>query len=71
MMEIVIWPLNIPIGIANRAMFELLKKGQKLFLDGEVMLTLFDSTVLPIHLYGSEVWGYSNLDYIEQLHLKF
>ena len=28
------------------------------------------TTVLPILLYGSEVWGYSNLDYIEKLHLK-
>ena len=35
------------------------------------MLKLFDSTVLPILLYGSEVWGYSNLDYIDKLHLKF
>ena len=52
-------------------MFELLKKGRKLFLDVEVMLKLFDSTVLPILVYGSEVWGYSNLDYIETLHLKF
>ena len=43
--------------IANRAMLELLKKGRTLFLDVEVMLKL----------YGSEVWGYSNLDYIEKL----
>ena len=35
------------------------------------MLKLFDSTVLTILLYGSKVWGYSNLDYIEKLHLKF
>ena len=35
------------------------------------MLKLLDSTVLSILLYGSEVWGYSNLDCIEKLHLKF
>ena len=57
--------------IANRAMFELLKKGRSLFLDIDVMLKLFDTTVLPILLYGSEVWGYSSLDLIEKLHLKF
>jgi len=57
--------------IANRAMFELLKKGRSLLLDIDVMLKLFDSTVLPILLYGSEVWGYSNLDMVEKLHLKF
>ena len=57
--------------IANRAMFELLKKGRSLFLDTDVMLKMFDCTVLPILLYGSEVWGYSNIELIERLHLKF
>lgn len=27
--------------------------------------------VLPILLYGSEVWGYGNLDVLERVHLKF
>ncbi len=57
--------------IANRAMFELLKKGRKLFLDTDVMLKLFDMTVLPILLYGAEVWGFRNLTLVERLHLKF
>ena len=57
--------------IATRAMFELIKKGRKLFLDTEVMLKLFDSTIAPIIMYGSEVWGYTNLTLVEKLHLKF
>ena len=51
-------------------MFELLKKGRSLFLDTDVMLKMFDCTVLPILLYGSEVWGYSNIKFTERLHLK-
>ena len=40
-------------------------------LNISIAYDLFDSTVLPILVYGSEVWGYSNLDYIENLHFKF
>ena len=57
--------------IANRAMFDLIKKGRKLQLDNDIMLKMFDATVLPIALYGSEIWGFSNLDEVERLHLKF
>jgi len=57
--------------IANRAMFELIKKSRSLFLDIDTILKLFDSTIVPILLYGSEVWGYSNSDLIERLHLRF
>ena len=57
--------------IASRAMFEVLKKGKKLHLDIDTQIKLFDSTVLPILLYGSEVWGYNNVDIIEKLHLRF
>ena len=52
-------------------MCELLKKGRSLFLDTDGMLKMFDCTVLPILLYGSEVWAYSNIELIERLHLKF
>ena len=73
--------------IANRAMFVILKKGRLLNLDVDTQLKLFDSTVVPIMLYGSEVWGFTILDLknkpnqnklnilrtnlIEKLHLKF
>ena len=32
---------------------------------------LVDKVVVPVLLYGSEVWGYENLDVIERVHLKF
>ena len=32
---------------------------------------LFDKIVKPILLYGCEIWGFSNTDIIEKVHLKF
>ena len=56
---------------ANNAMFALLSKGRKLLLSTDVMLHLFDSTVLPILLYGCEVWGYEDYTVANTLYLKF
>ncbi len=33
----------------------------------DIQLKLFDTMVMPILLYGSEVWGYENLDLLEQI----
>ena len=56
---------------ASRAMFVVLKKGSTLQLDFDTTLQLFDSTVVPILLYGSEVWGFTIIDLVERLHLRF
>ena len=32
---------------------------------------VFDSVVMPIALYGCEVWGFFNIDLPEKLHLLF
>ena len=40
---------------AIKAMFALLSKGRKLKLPVDIMLDLFDKTVLPVLLYGCEV----------------
>ena len=32
---------------------------------------LFDKMVKPILLYGCELWGFSNCDIIERVHLKY
>ena len=40
-------------------------------LDVDVQLHLFDTMVLPIALYGSEIWGHVNFEMIERLHLQF
>ena len=46
---------------ASRAMFSLIKKSRKLGLDFDIQLQLFDSLILPILLYGCEVWGFKKL----------
>ena len=37
----------------------------------DLTLKLFDHTIVPILTYSCEVWGFSNLDLIEQIHHKF
>jgi hypothetical protein len=56
---------------ARKAMFAILRKSKKLFLPLDIQCHMFDTMVVPILLYGSEVWGYENLNIIESLHLKF
>lgn len=56
---------------AMRAMYSIVQKGRKLSLPINVMLKLFDSCVLPILLYGSEIWGHENSDLLERVHAKF
>ena len=46
---------------AEKAMFSLLNKSNELGLSVDVQLELFDKTVLPVMLYGSEIWGYENI----------
>ena len=43
---------------ASKAMFALLSKGRVLQLPVDIMLEMFNKTVLPIMLYGCEVWGF-------------
>jgi hypothetical protein len=56
---------------ARRAMFSVIKKARKLFLPISVQLHLFNTMVVPILLYGCEVWGIENVQIIEQLQLRF
>ena len=55
----------------NRAMFALLNKCRSLHLPLDMQIDLLDKTVSPILLYGSEVWGYENIEILERLRLKF
>ena len=36
-----------------------------------LQLKLFDSTILPIMIYGFEIWGYENLQMFERIHNSF
>ena len=56
---------------ANKAMYEVLKKGRLHNLSVKSQYDLFDKIVKPILLYGCEIWGFSNTDIIEKVHLKF
>ena len=60
--------------IANqntRAMFSLLKKARDLLLPLDLQIEIFQKTVIPILLYGCEVWGFGDLKVLEQVQLKF
>ena len=55
----------------SRAMYALIAKCRKFDLPIDLQLQLFDALVVPILLYGCEVWGYNNTEQVEKLHLKF
>ena len=58
---------------ARKAMFSVLRKSRKLHLPVDLQLQLFDSMVMPILLYGSEVHvtGFENTDILERLCTQF
>ena len=58
---------------ATKAMYALISKSRRLNLSIDIQLHvhLFDSLVIPILLYGCEIWGYETNSLIEKLHLKF
>ena len=56
---------------ATKAMYDVLKKGRLHNLSVGCQYDLFDKIVKQILLYGCEIWGFSNLEIIERLHLKF
>ena len=53
---------------ANKAMHLLFKRIFNLNLPLYLQLKLFDSTLLPIITYGSDVWGYENIKIMERIH---
>jgi hypothetical protein len=56
---------------AQRAMFSVIKKSRAKQLPVDVQLHLFDTMVMPIVIYGCEIWGHENIELIEKLQLKF
>ena len=49
----------------SKAMFALLSKGRVLQLPVDIMLEMFDKTVVPIMLYGCEVWVFGKNDMLD------
>ena len=56
---------------AQKAMFGLNAKAVNLLLPPDIHIDLFEKMITPICLYGSEVWGYSNLEPVEVFYRKF
>lgn len=55
----------------NKALFALIRKTRNLNLPYDIQIDLFEKTIKPILLYGSEIWGYGNIDIIERVQLKY
>lgn len=55
----------------RRAMFGLIAKCKKLNLPIDIQIELFDQLVLPVLLYGSEVWGFEKITMIENFYTRF
>ena len=56
---------------ARKAMFGLNEKAANLLLPPDIHIDLFEKMITPIFLYGSEVWGYGNIEPIELFYRKF
>ena len=56
---------------ATKAMYAVITKARQLNLPIDLQFHLFDTLVLPILLYGCEVWGYENIRVLDKIHLKF
>ena len=56
---------------ARKALFSMSLKVQRLKLPLDIQCELFDQHVLPILIYGCEMWGYEDLSQIEIFHRKF
>ena len=52
-------------------LYGIIRKIREFKLPVECQFDLFDKVVVPVLLYGSEVWGYERLEIIERLHLKY
>ena len=55
----------------KKAYYALLSKVYRLRLPVDISRELFNYLVLPVLLYGCEVWGYSNIEHLEILYRKF
>ena len=63
--------IQTQIAQAKRALFSLLSKARKLQLLLDIQCHLFDSCIVPILLYGCEVWGFSNITKLERVQTYF
>ena len=55
---------------SNRALFSLRSKQAKFQLPLDILFNFFDTLIIPILLYGSEIWGYEKLSEIDVFYKK-
>ena len=56
---------------AQRALFVIKTKKETYNLPVDIVFDLFDKMIIPILLYGCEIWGYENVDCLEIFYRKF
>ena len=56
---------------ARKAMFAVIEKAKVLHLPVDIVCELFYVCVVPVLLYGSEIWGFENLRDVEIFHRGF
>ena len=56
---------------ANKALHLLFTRANNADLPIDLVIKLFDHTVLPILTYGSEIFGYENIEMLEKIHNDF
>jgi hypothetical protein len=56
---------------AQRAMFGIITKARTQRLPIDVQIHLFETMVLPVLSYGSEIWGHENIQQANKLQYKF
>lgn len=56
---------------AKKAMHLLYKRIRNLHIPIDLQIQLFDQTILPILLYGCEIWGFQNVKMIENVYKQF
>ena len=56
---------------AQRALFAIKSKKDTYNLPVDIVFDLFDKMIMPILLYGCEIWGYENVDCLEIFYRKF
>ena len=57
--------------IKDRKLYALLRKIKLLHLSLDIQIDLFQKLVIPVLLYGCELYGYENIEIIERLQLKY
>ena len=56
---------------AKKALYTLIAKARKLNLPIDIQCHLFDTCIVPILLYGSEVWGFADITQVERVQTFF